>query len=92
MTNICCAAIENPRISLEIGLYVPATQRKSVRSDIRKREVKERLKLHVQHIHHVAIRSELKYLIEAKAARTGKLEPQSGSYQAQNPLFYVPSG
>jgi hypothetical protein len=34
-------------------------------------EVKERLKLHLSHIDHIAIRSELKYLIGEKAFAAG---------------------
>jgi len=55
-------------------------------------EVKELVKLHNLRIHHVMIRSELKYLIAAKAVGTVKLEPRSGSNPAKNPRFYVRSG
>jgi len=40
-----------------------------VESQIRKREVKGQLQLHNQHIDHVTIQSELRYLIGAKCAR-----------------------
>ena len=54
--------------------------------------MKERLKLHNLHIDHVTIRSELKYLIGAKAVGTVKLELQSGSNLAKNPRFYGRTG
>jgi hypothetical protein len=40
-----------------------ATPRISIGLQIRDREVKEGLKLHLSHIDHIAIRSELRYLI-----------------------------
>jgi hypothetical protein len=91
-TNIRRVAIENPRISLDIGPYLTATQRKSVGSQIWKREVKESLKLDNLRIDHVTIQSELKYIIGANTAGTGRLELQSSSNLVNNPQFYVRSG
>jgi len=64
-TNIRWVAIENPLISLIMCPYFSATQRISVWSQIWILEVKEVVKLHNLCIHHVMIRSELKYLIAA---------------------------
>ena len=58
--------MESGPISSEIRGFSIATQRILVVSHICKREVKQRLKLYNQHIDHVMIRSELKYLIGAK--------------------------
>jgi hypothetical protein len=55
-------------------------------------EVKEGLKLHNLHTDHVMIRSELIYLIGAKAVRTIYLEPQFGSNPAKYLRFYVQAG
>jgi len=71
-TNICWVAIENPRNSLIICPYFTATQRISVRSQMWKREVTERLKLHNLCTDHVTIRSELEYLIAAKSVGPAK--------------------
>jgi len=65
-TNIRWVPIENPRISLKIWCYSTAIQRILVGLQIWKRDMNEGLKLHNLHIHHVMIRSELKYLIGAK--------------------------
>ena len=83
-TNIRWVAIENPKMSCKISLYFIATQRISVRSQICKREVKEGPELHNLHTDHLVIRSELKYLIAAKAAGTMKMEPWSGYNPANN--------
>jgi len=85
-------AIENPRIWLEICPYFTATLRISVGSQIWLLEVKELIKLDNLRIHHVMIRSELKYLIAAKVVGTVQLEPRSGSNPAKNPRVYVRSG
>jgi hypothetical protein len=50
----------------EIDGFSIATQQILVGSQICEREMKERLKLHNLRIEHVVIRSELKYLIEAR--------------------------
>jgi hypothetical protein len=55
-------------------------------------EVKELEKLHILCTDHVTIRSELKYLIGAKAVGTVNLEPRSGSNPAKYPRFYVRAG
>jgi len=91
-TSIRWVAVENPPISLKISHYLTTTQRISVGSQIWKREVKERLKLHNLHTDYVVIRSELKYLIGAKGVGTVYLEPRSGSNPAKYPRFYVWSG
>jgi len=69
-TNIHWVAIESLQISLEIWLYFTAILRILVRSQIWKREVKERIKLHNLHIDHVTIWPELKYLIGATGVGT----------------------
>jgi len=56
------------------------------------REVKEGLKLHNLRTDHVTIRSELIYLIGAKAVGTVYLEPRLGSNLAKYPRFYVRAG
>jgi hypothetical protein len=56
------------------------------------REVKEGLKLHNLHTDHVMIRSELIYLIGAKAVGTVYLEPRFGSNPGKYPRFYVRAG
>jgi hypothetical protein len=71
-TNIRWVAVENPRFLVKIYAYFTATQRISIGSQFWKREVKDRLKLHNLHIHHVMIRSELKYVIGAKNVGTAK--------------------
>ena len=91
-TNKRGGAIENPRNSLKTRLYFTATQRISVQSQIWMREVKEALKLHNLHTDHVMIRSELKYLIGAKAVGTVYLEPRFGSNPAKYQRFYVGAG
>jgi len=53
---------------------------------------KQRIELHNLRIDHVAIRSELKYLIGAKDVGTVLLEPWSGYNLAKNPWFYVRFG
>jgi len=91
-TNMRWVAIEIPHMSLKICPYFTATQRVSVGSQICKRDVIAQLKLHNLQIDHVTIRSELKYLIVAKAVGTVKLEPLPGSNQAKIPQFNVRSG
>jgi hypothetical protein len=71
-TSIRWVAVENPRILAEIYTYFTATQWISVGSQFWKQEVKDRLTLRNRHIHHVMIRSELKYLIGAKNIGTAK--------------------
>jgi hypothetical protein len=56
------------------------------------REVKEGLKLHNLRTDHVMIRSELIYLIGAKAEGTVYFEPRFGSDPAKYPQFYVRAG
>ena len=65
-TNIRWVAIENAQCLLQIWPNFTAIQRILIGSQIRKREVKERTKLHNVHIDHVTIQSELRYLIGAK--------------------------
>jgi hypothetical protein len=48
--------------------------------------------MHNQHIDHVTIRSELKYLTGGKCLGTELLEPRSGSNPGKNPRVYVRSG
>jgi hypothetical protein len=91
-TNKRGGAIENPRNSLKNRLYFAATQRISVRSPIWMGEIKEGLKLHNLRTDHVMIRSELIYLIGAKAVGTIYLEPRFGSNRAKYPRFYVRAG
>jgi len=55
-------------------------------------EVKELIILHNLHTDHVAVRSELTYLIGAKAVGTLNLEPRFGSNPAKYPRFYVRAG
>jgi len=71
-STIHWVVVENPRWSVKIYVYFTATQRISVGSQFWKREVKDRLKLHNLCIHHVMLRSELKYLIAAKNVGTAK--------------------
>jgi len=71
-TNIHWVAMENPRISLNICLNFTATQWISIVSPIWMLEMKELVKLHNLHIHHVTIQSELRYLIGAEVAGTLK--------------------
>jgi len=54
--NICWVAVEHPRISLKIWCYFTAISRIFVGSQIWKREVKERIKLHNLHTDHITIR------------------------------------
>ena len=91
-TNKRGVAMENPRYSLKNRLYFTVTQRISVRSQIWMREVKEGLKLHNLCMDHVMIRSELIYLIGAKAVGTIYLEPQFGSNPAKYLRFNVRDG
>ena len=86
-TNIHWVAIENPKISCTIGLCFIATQRISLRSQTCQREVKEGPELHNLHTDHLVIRTELKYLIAAKVARTVKMEPWSGYNPAKHRSF-----
>jgi len=92
LTSICWVAIENPPIPLKISHYFTTTQQISVGSQIWKREVKERQKLHNLRTDHVVIQSELKYLIGAKGVGTVYLEPWSGANPAKYPRFCVRSG
>jgi len=69
-TNICWVGIENPRISLIIWGSLTSIQRISVWSQIWKREVEERLKLHNLGIHHNLMHWDLRYWIAAKVAWT----------------------
>jgi len=55
-------------------------------------EVKEGLILHNVHTDHVMIRSELIYLIGAKAVGTVYWEPRFGSNPAKYPRLYVRGG
>jgi len=91
-TSIHWIAIEIPPISLTISDYFTPTQRISVGLQIWMQEVKEGPKLNNLHIDYVMIRSQLKYLIGAKAVGTVYLEPQSGSNPVKYPRFYVQSG
>jgi len=77
-TNIRCVAIENPPILRKITRYFATIQRILVRSQIWRREVKERLEMHNLRTDHVMIRSELKYLIWAKGGGTVQVEPRPG--------------
>ena len=92
LTSIRWVTIENPPISLKITHYFATTQRISVGSQIWKREVKERVRLHNLRTDHVVIRSELKDLIGAKGVGTVYLELWSGSNPAKYLQFYVRSG
>jgi hypothetical protein len=65
-TDISGVAVKKALISTKIRGFSTATQQILVRSQIWKREVKERPKLHNQRIHHIMIWSELQYLIWAK--------------------------
>jgi len=69
-TNIRLVAINNRQIWPKIGHFFKATQQLLVGSPIWKREVKERYILYNLRIDHVFIRSQLIYLIGAKAAGT----------------------
>ena len=91
-TNVRGVTLENPPISGKMCPYFTATQRISVGSQIWMMEVKELVKLHNLHIHHLMIRSELKYLMAAKAVGMVMFEPRSGSNTAKNPRFFVRSG
>jgi len=73
LTNIRWVALENPVILRKISLYVTATQRISVGSEIWKWEVNKRLELHNVRTDHVVLQLELKYSIGAKVARTVKM-------------------
>ena len=64
-TNIGQVAIENTRFSLETWPHFTVILRILVGSQIWKREVKERTKLHNLHIDHVTIRLELRYITGA---------------------------
>ena len=91
-TNNRAGAIEIPRNSLKNCLHSTTTQQISVRSRIWMREVKEGPKLHSLRTDHVTIRSELKYLIGAKAVRTLCLEPWFSINPATYPRFNVRAG
>jgi hypothetical protein len=65
-TKTLWVAIENPWILRNISGFSTAIQRRLVRLQIWKPEVKPGLKLHNLRSHHVTIRSELKYLFGAK--------------------------
>jgi hypothetical protein len=65
-TNIWCVAREHQRMWSVISSFSPATEQILLPSQIWKRDVKEGLKQHNIHCHHVMIWSELKYLIGAK--------------------------
>jgi len=91
-TNIRGVAIENPQISLRIGPFFTATHWISVRWQIWMLEVKELIILHNLHTDHVAVWSELTYLIVSKADGTVKLGPRFGSNPAKFPWFYVRAG
>jgi hypothetical protein len=65
-TNTRCDAIEHLRISLYICPYFTAIQQISARSQIEKREMKERIELHNLHTDHITIQSEIWYLIGTK--------------------------
>ena len=88
VTNIHLITIQNLRILLEISPHFTATQRISVRSQIWKRDVQERLILHNLLIYHVPIRLQLKYLFRAEAVGVRTLELSSGSNPAKNPQLY----
>jgi hypothetical protein len=64
--------IKNPRISRIIWCYVIVTQRILVQSQIWMQEVKQGVNLDNLRINHVAIRSELRYLIGARVGGTVK--------------------
>jgi len=83
-TNIRWVTIENPRISHNILCYFTAIQWILVRSQIWKREVKERLKLHNLCIHHVMIRWDLRYLIGVKIAGTVRWNHSLGTTRPKN--------
>jgi hypothetical protein len=91
-TNIRGVAIENPRISLTICTFFTATQRKSARSQIWMLQGKELIILHNLRTEYIAVRSELTYIIGAKAVETIDLESRSGSNLAKYPRFYVRAG
>jgi hypothetical protein len=57
--------VESLRITRDFRRNFTAIQRIFIGLEIGDREVKERLKLHHSYIDHIAIRSELKYLIGA---------------------------
>jgi len=73
------------------ALISEATKRISVRSQIWMLEVKELVKLHMLHIHHVMIWSELYNFIAAYAVGTLKLEQWSSYNPAQNQWLNVTS-
>ena len=94
-TNIRCVAIENPRISDEIGCYFTTTQRILVASPFWMREVKELRKLHNLCTDHGMIRSEPKTSLEPKNCQSCtncNMEPRSGSNLAKKLWVYVRSG
>ena len=86
-SNTRWVAVENPRISVKIYPYLTATQQISVGSQFWQREVKDRLNLHNLYIHHVMIRSELRYLIGAKNVGTAKWTRGSVSTRPNNTGF-----
>jgi len=65
-TDIRWVAVKQAQIWTEIWGFLMVTSWILVVSQIWKREVKERLKLHNLHTDHVMIRSELKYLFGSK--------------------------
>jgi len=83
-TIIHRVAIENPRILPEKWRYFTGIRWILVQSQIWQREVKERLKLHNLHTDLIVIRSELKYLIGAKVARTVIWNRGPGSTRPKN--------
>jgi len=83
-TNIHWVPIQNPLFSLNVCPYITATQWISVRSQIWKREMKERLQLHNLHIDHVTIQAELHYFMPSKVVGTMKMEPRSSSNPPEN--------
>jgi len=83
--------IENPRISLKLGLHFTASKWIAVRLQIRMLEVQKLVKLQNRPTHHVMIRSELENLTAAKAVEIIKLEPRFTSILAKDPRLYVRS-
>jgi len=90
-TNIRWGSIENLLTSFNIWPFFTTTQRISVGSQIRKRDVKERSELHNVPTDHVTIWWELQYLIAAKGVGTVKLQLRSGSNPAEILRVYVRS-
>ena len=86
-TNIGWVANENLLISCIMSLYFTATQWISVKLQMWKREVKDRLVLHNLRTDHVMIRSELKYLTGAKVAGTVIWNRSRGTTRPKNCWF-----